>query len=378
MRKVFQLVILLGFGSMGQFLLSNTPWNLVKSLDNPKEIMNDKPRYGEIKLDLREEILIKESEDRPQYMFRRIWDLAVDSNGFVYVLDDERIIKFDNQGNYIATIGKKGQGPGEFMQPHKLFLDQKGNLYVNDQGAFILEYSQEGSFKKLVRLSFSIPAFPVELRNFYVDEQGYIYAFHREYSESGIHKNLLKVDRQGQILKKIADFPEMSVKLTPRKGGRIVGGIIHPYSSSCFFCPVGNSFLCFGENMDYKLFLVDLAGNIQMVFSKRERAHPISSEEKKKLGEGKELPHHRPFFKGLLSDEKGRIYVIRTKSILDKSQIEDIDIFSRDGIYLYRTSLKHTPQVIKDGCIYVVSEDERGLREIKKLKIRNYLDIKEN
>lgn len=40
-----------------------------------------------------------------------------------------------------------------------------------------------------------------------------------------------------------------------KEGGGVVGGIIHPYSSSCFFTPVENSYLCFGENTNYKLFL---------------------------------------------------------------------------------------------------------------------------
>jgi len=110
-----------------------------------------------------------------------------------------------------------------------------------------------------------------------------------------------------------------------------------------------------------------LDGNILVVFFKPERSQPISAHEKKLLGEIK-YPSHRAYFKGLLNDEKGRIYILRTKSILDKSQIEEIDIFSQEGIWLYRTSLKYVLKVIRNGCIYVIAKDEKELRGNQKAK----------
>lgn len=365
--------------SMGQLLLGSALGNSQGSLDKPKEMINEKPKYGELSLDFEEEVFVKESEADPRYMFKHIWDIAIDENGVAYVLDDGRIVKFDDRGRFLSTIGKRGQGPGEFMAPHKLFLDKKNNLYVNDQGVALVAFSSDGTFRELIRLRFLIPAFPVELRNFYVDEQGYFYAFQREYSEFDVQKNLLKADLQGQIVKMIASFPETSIKLTAKDGGGVAGGITHSYSASCFFCPVGSRYLCFGENLDYRLFLADLEGNIHLVFSKLEKPHPISAEEKRVMGGGEvKFPPHRPFFKGLLSDEKGRIYIIRTRSVFDKSRVEEIDIFSQEGIYLYHTKLKSAPQVIKNGYIYMIGKDERDLREIRKLKIKNYQSLKEH
>lgn len=90
----------------------------------PEEIVNKEAKYGEIQLDMKEEILLRESESDPHYMFGRdIWDFVVDSKGNIYLLDDERILKFDDKGKFVASIGKRGQGPGEFMSPRKLFLD---------------------------------------------------------------------------------------------------------------------------------------------------------------------------------------------------------------------------------------------------------------
>ncbi len=61
-------------------------------------------------------------------------DVAMDGEGNIYILDtsNQRIQKFDPAGEYLATIGRKGQGPGEFNYPRSLDIDGQGNLYVLD------------------------------------------------------------------------------------------------------------------------------------------------------------------------------------------------------------------------------------------------------
>lgn len=61
-------------------------------------------------------------------------DVAVDTEGHVYVLDsgNARIQKFGPDGKFLATIGRKGQGPAEFMMPGSIDFDGNGNLVVND------------------------------------------------------------------------------------------------------------------------------------------------------------------------------------------------------------------------------------------------------
>jgi sugar lactone lactonase YvrE len=44
-----------------------------------------------------------------------------------------RIVRFDRTGKYLGDIGKKGSGPGEFVQPHALALTPDGNLVVGDR-----------------------------------------------------------------------------------------------------------------------------------------------------------------------------------------------------------------------------------------------------
>ena len=61
-------------------------------------------------------------------------DVAVDKDGNIYVLDsaNTRIQKFGPDGKFLATIGRKGQGPGEFLMPDAIGFDKDGNLVVAD------------------------------------------------------------------------------------------------------------------------------------------------------------------------------------------------------------------------------------------------------
>jgi len=50
-----------------------------------------------------------------------------------------------------------------------------------------------------------------------------------------------------------------------------------------------------------------------------------------------------------MADNKLRLYVRWLKSVLDKSDEIEFDIFSKEGIYLYKTKLPFTPRIIKNG-----------------------------
>lgn len=61
-------------------------------------------------------------------------DILADQSGNILVLDsaNNRIQKFGPDGKFLATVGRRGQGPGEFYNPDSFDLDAKGGLWVMD------------------------------------------------------------------------------------------------------------------------------------------------------------------------------------------------------------------------------------------------------
>jgi hypothetical protein len=93
-------------------------------------LWGDSPRLA---LELVRKIGDVDTEDE-HVAFNHPNDVAVDKDGAIYVLDagNTRIQKFGPDGRFLATIGRKGQGPGEFILPSGLDLDKDGNLVVGD------------------------------------------------------------------------------------------------------------------------------------------------------------------------------------------------------------------------------------------------------
>lgn len=68
------------------------------------------------------------------FQFFRPTDAALDFDGNIYILDSGnfRIQKFDSNGKFLATIGKKGQGPGELLSSREMCIGTDSLLYVPD------------------------------------------------------------------------------------------------------------------------------------------------------------------------------------------------------------------------------------------------------
>jgi len=66
-------------------------------------------------------------------------DVYVAPNGDIFVADghpangNNRIVKYDSDGEYILEWSETGSNPGQFRTPHSLAMGSQGLLYVGDR-----------------------------------------------------------------------------------------------------------------------------------------------------------------------------------------------------------------------------------------------------
>jgi WD40 repeat protein len=130
----------------------------IETVDGVRVVHNEKGgKWGnkpEISIKLLRTLGDIDTEDE-NLAFNTPSDIMMDEAGNVYILDssNQRIQKFSPDGKYLATIGRKGQGPGEFNYRSSIDIDANGNLYVLESTRKIIHVlSPEGKELKTVRV----------------------------------------------------------------------------------------------------------------------------------------------------------------------------------------------------------------------------------
>jgi len=94
-----------------------------------------------------EEVSIGVADGAEEYMFGDVADIAVARDGSIYVYDRKvpAIRKYDANGKYVRTVGRKGQGPGEYLSGSGLAVMRDDRLLLWDTGNWRINvYSPAG------------------------------------------------------------------------------------------------------------------------------------------------------------------------------------------------------------------------------------------
>lgn len=96
-------------------------------------------------------------------LFDQPTDVAWDSAGNIYITDgyeNSRIAKINKDGAWVKSWGERGTGPGQFLTPHGIVVDNKDNIYVADRGnARIQVFDTNGKFLRQFTLRGQVPAY---------------------------------------------------------------------------------------------------------------------------------------------------------------------------------------------------------------------------
>jgi hypothetical protein len=323
---------------------------------NPKE-----PVYTEDVCILEEELTIGETEGREEYMLSRIIDVAVDDAGNIYAADmkENQIIVFDRNGCYVRTIGRPGQGPGEFSRILDIQITPRNELMAYDRLAFKLTFfSLDGNYTRSLHLK-GVQALRKNIRenvegNYYVgtiEFQGQYgtnaFRSSREVREYGSDFTFIKTIFKDKF--RTADVPLRHDMLARFP------------SSGLIIC---------GFTDTYEFRIINPDGEIVRRVLKLYDPIGISDEEKMKRGlaDVKSVPKYFPAFQDFSMDEDGRIFVQTFESQADENKFY-YDVFDPDGKYVAKISLNALPACWKNGKMYTIKYDEQGCQYIKRYEL---------
>jgi len=130
------LSVLIVFVSCGK---QETRWrgtieevNGVILVKNPKEGLWDSKEKANVSII--KELQVGELDGPEEFLFVFISDVAVNDKGDIYVADRQlnEIRKFNKDGEYLLTIGRGGQGPGEFQNIKAIAVNMHDDLIAFD------------------------------------------------------------------------------------------------------------------------------------------------------------------------------------------------------------------------------------------------------
>ena len=324
----------------------------VTFVKNPKE-----PMYGENVFNLEEELSVGEAEGREEYMFSQVGSIAVDDKERVYVSDTKEFhIKiFEKDGNYLKSVGRKGQGPGEFERITSIQITPQKELLVFDSRSRRLSFfSLEGEFIKSKSIG-EIQVLDLEMN-----------------SKGNIIASSVLLDPKTALAVTELRIYGSDLKLISTISASEPRDVFTPFLPFFVWSLTDNDNIIYGYNKTYEFQILDPHGETIKKIIKEYDPVRITEEERKKrlenLSPRNEVPHFHPAFRNFSFDDNGRIFVQTWEKPKDKEGYY-YDVFDSEGKYLAKIALEAVPRVLKRNRLYTIEEDKEGYQFVKRYKV---------
>ncbi len=350
------------------------------------------------------EVAVGELDGPEEYLFGSVRAIAVDDDHSLYVLDGQasHVRVYDSAGAYVATLGREGEGPGEFEVPIGIAVSE-GRVLVRDPAngrvqLFDLDTWEVEEWKYTPSPYFmNTPLF--------TDDQGRIYV---DISDPG--QLFIVMDSDGTQIDTISgpdapgDFDANEYRVY-YEDERISASERIPFSPGWYWTVHSTGHFLSALSTAYRIDLERDDGvlriereHVPVAVSDEERDHhrQLIVEEMRQLDagwswDGPGIPDHKPPFRGLRAGTDGRIWVrLWTEGRQVANEDHDpsnpasapytwvqplrYDVFEADGTYLGAVDLPEgfslsAPPVFGRSFVWAVERDDLGVERVRRYRL---------
>jgi len=328
--------------------------------------------------------------------------------GKIYVVDSQvpAVQVFSPTGGYLRTIGREGDGPGEYRRPLAVTVKLNGDVLLLDKVGpqnRIQVYAPTGQYQSALFYD------SAEIRNFPfgVDSEGTIWAPYGTWIQDGerrreVLRGYILISDRGSVAEPVV-FPEPH----PDRWSLLLPNGAHlgrvPYAPTHLWTVGPEGMTVRGHSAEYEFTIEDRSGKFRVVRGSDDlfpiraaearfhRARRLRSMRRLFPGiawDGPELPEFKPAYGQIVIAQSGEIWVVRQGDgrVLDDCRITDpitqdelscwrsatwAEVFNSAGQYLGNVTLPSDIQSlatahISDRTMVIPVQDEAGTLFVKR------------
>jgi hypothetical protein len=362
--------------------------NGVKIIDNPEF-----PEYSNrnvLRLVFKKELTIPLEGTR--------YSINVDEKGNIYAFDlqEGRIEVYDKKGKLVRKFGRKGQGPGEFLNPIFLSISPQNNLFTFDlQLRRIQVFDRQGNL-------LNIQDFPPLIgipKSFKFDSKINLYIHHAKSVGKTGEKEKLKqgvvfidyLSKFNSNFEKLSDIYKFNNEFWKKSSEGKTFFLVHP---NIFYYQIDkNDNLYLGHSSKYEILVYFWTGKLKKIIKKKARPIRVTNRDIKKLMEkfpeirkykaNLKFAKYKPFFSSFYILEGIGLLVCTYENEWNEKGTITCDLFDEEGIYVAKVEIPgyyacyHHGYVMeqinrvfkKNYCYSIVYNEEKNSLELVKHKV---------
>ena len=327
--------------------------------------LSDLYKTGKVRFE--QEFVLDDDRMPNDVFFENPSSISCDPEGNIYVVDSGalNIKKFGVQGEFLKTIGREGQGPGEFGGLYYSTF-AKNRLIVWDSGnRRLCAFSPEGDYIESINIPYE-DGFVRKLRGFSSGEIAV--EIEKSFRKEPDKPQTCTIDLYSPDLKFIRTIYKRELwrkKYIQTKEYR-TQSLYFPYSADVHWDVTPDGQIIIGFSASYELEIYDRSGKKISTVSHAHEPAAVTESDKKdyfdslsfyRMGERlKEIPDYitkytkfpknKPVYDNILADSDGNIWVVLNRKKQDENG-KMFDTFSPEGKFIATVSM--------DGDIFLPS-----------------------